>query len=109
MVVFETNRPVLREANSETSTNCTAPTSFIRRGEQPAGDPTERIILVAGDGGTAFYVEQDIVPGIANLTSKQPTCIDPRTVKVGRKEHAGIATAEIGPVALTFDPEHPIG
>src|ERR1700722_7470401 len=108
MIVLDTNRPVRRETEFETSADGAAPTGFVRRGEHRVGDPIERVILIAGDGGTALYVKQDVVPGVANLTSKQPKRIDPRTVKVRRKEEARIAAAEIGPVALTFDTEHPV-
>src|SRR5262249_25110609 len=109
MVVLDTDRPVLREPKFETSTDCAAPTGFVGRGEQRTGGPTEGLILVAGDGGTAFDVEQNLVPGVADLPFNQPKRIDLRTVEVGCKEETDVAAAEIGPVALTFHPEHPTG
>jgi hypothetical protein len=99
MVVLDTNRPVRSKPVFETSTDRTAPTGFARRGQQCTGGPTEGVILVAGDGGTPLYVKQDVVPSVADLTGDQPKCIDPRTVKVGRKAANVQATVAGAPLS----------
>src|ERR1700723_3788402 len=109
MVVFDTDRPVRSKPEFETCPDRAAPTGFVRRGDNQATRPAEGVILVAGGGATPLYVKQGVVPGITDLTRDQPKCIDPRTVKVRRKEVADTAAAEIGPVALAFDAPHPIG
>src|ERR1700692_4946772 len=109
MIVLDTDRPVLSKAKFQARPDRATPTRFVRRGQQRASGPGDRVILVAGDGGTPLYVKQDVVPCVADLTGDQAKCIDPRTVEVGRKEKADIAAAEIGPVALAFDAPHPIG
>jgi hypothetical protein len=85
------------------------PNGFRSLRREASRSSTAGVILVAGDGGTALYVKQDVVPSVADLTGNQPKCIDPRTVKVGCKEEADIVAAEIGPVALAFDALYPIG
>jgi hypothetical protein len=53
MIILDTDRPVLSKAKFETSTDRATPTRFVRRGQQCAGGSTERVVLVAGDSGTA--------------------------------------------------------
>ena len=88
-----------------------------RGGIEEAGRDIKFLVRGVSDGGAALHVQQDVFPGIADLARNQPEPVDARTV-MGVKtkaesrvidEEAIIATAEIGPVALAFDTDHPIG
>src|ERR1700743_199989 len=56
-----------------------------------------------------LHIEQEIAPGVADLSGEQPDRVDfglvGRTGKTG--ELGRIRTLQIGPVALRFEAEHP--
>src|SRR6202012_2338157 len=61
---------------------------------------------VVDDRGTALHVEQGIVDRPTDLTGKQAERVD--LAAVGEAvDQAHIRTAEVSPVALRFETEHP--
>src|SRR5262249_53278654 len=82
--------------------------------ERRAGDA---VVLVVGDGRAALHVPEHVVPGVTDLTGEQADRIDLALVavadaersKASRHQEAGVAAAQVGPVTLGFDAEHPVG
>ena len=103
----------------QTGTDRSAPAGFTCRSQQRAragraGGGID-VVPVSDHGAAALHVEQHAVPGVTNLTSDEAEGVDTRTVAItrdqggAREECAHIVAPEIGPVALTFKTEHPIG
>src|ERR1700686_2931181 len=113
MVVFEGDRPIRSEAVFETCADRATPTGFPGTVDKQACRNGEGPILVASNRGTALDVDQDVVPGIADLTREQAERVDPRLVPEPRRkerrreEQAGVGTLEVSPVALGLHAEHP--
>src|ERR1700682_4988125 len=113
MVVFEGDRPIRSEAVFETCADRATPTGLPGTVDKQACRNGEGPILVASNRGTALDVDQDVVPGIADLTREQAERIDPRLVPEPRRserrreEQAGVGTLEVSPVALGLQAEHP--
>src|SRR3954454_17189733 len=108
VVVLDANRPVRREAVLEACTDRTTPAGLVCRREQRAANGRD-FILAADDSRTALGVKEDVVPGVADLTGNQAERIDLRAVASPEpRDRADVVTREVGPVALTFDAEHPL-
>jgi hypothetical protein len=61
--------------------------------------------VVVGDGGAALHVDQDAVPGIADLAGEQTEAVDLAGVGLAGEQETGAAAFEIRPVALRFQAE----
>ena len=87
--------------------------SLARSNVVPAATPrttalTTAAVLVVGDGRAALHVEQGVVPGVTDLAGEQTEGVDLRTVGQGApKTRLVFDAAQIGPVALRFEAEHP--
>src|SRR5262249_6555241 len=68
VIVCDAQRPVRREPKLQARADRAAPTGIVGRGKRQASVAIERVIPVAGHGSPALYVEQDVVPGVADLT-----------------------------------------
>src|SRR3954453_20693265 len=106
VVVPDANRPVRREAVLQAGTDRATPAGLIGRGQQCAAKGRD-FILAADDSRTALGVNEDVVPGVADLTGDQTERIDLGAVASG-EQCTDVVTREISPVALTFDAEHPL-
>src|SRR6267142_962308 len=108
VVVCDGGRPVRREAIFQTDSNHAAPTGVIVAVERNA---SERIVApepVVHDRCAALHVEQNVVDRVADLTGEKAERVDLRAIgerRAGKKARAG--TAEISPVTLSFESEHP--
>src|SRR5205823_1893258 len=109
MIVFEARRPVRCKTKFKTAADRATPAGLIdcRRSEYVTDSGID-VKAIARHRSTALHVEQDIVPGIADLASEQSERVDFRTVSKGRESQADVRSAKIGPVALAFEAEHPI-
>src|SRR3954451_17171476 len=105
VVVLDANRPVRGETVLEAGTDRATPTGLIVRGQQCAAKGRD-FILAAGDSRTALGVNEDVVPGVADLTGDQTERVDLGAV-ARREQRADVVAREVSPVALTFDAEHP--
>src|SRR3954468_4747366 len=108
VVVFDRGRPVRREAELETGADGAAPAGVadgVRELNVRSG--IEGAETVAGDGTAALHVEQHIAEGIADLAGEEAERADARFDGDVRIEGARVAALEVGPVALSFQPEHP--
>src|SRR5207248_2475271 len=74
LIVVERDRPARRVADFDAGADSAAPAGFARGVERHAGQETG--VLVAGHGGTALHVPEDVVPGVANLAREEADCID---------------------------------
>jgi hypothetical protein len=84
VIVFNTDRPIRREPEFETSARGAAPTRFASRGEKQTARDTENVVLVAGDSAAALHVKQDVVPSVADLAGEQPKRVDARTDAIAK-------------------------
>src|SRR4051812_10957436 len=119
VVVLKAQRPVRGEAELQTGPDRTTPASLPRRSQQRARAgrtcSSVDVVLVANDGGAALHVEQHVVPGVTDLTGDEAEGVDAGTVAITRhqsgtrEQGAHIVAPEVGPVALAFETEHPIG
>src|SRR5262249_5369424 len=111
MIVLDANRPVRCEADFEADANRAAPAGAVRAVELDAGRNVDAAELIADHGAAALHVEQDVAPGVADLTGDQTEGIDLGTVTGAdqTEDRAGVVAGEVGPVALALDAEHPSG
>src|SRR5947209_7836302 len=107
VVVLDANRPIRGKTILDAGADGAAPTGLVVRGQQRAGGRAEHLVLAAGHSRTALDVEQDVVPGVADLTGDQTERIDLGAV-AGREQRADVVAGEVGPVALAFHAEHPL-
>ena len=69
MIVFEPDRPVRGEGESPPT--ATAPPQRVSLAESRSVSPAARSsYLVQNNGRTALHVEQDVVPGVADLAGE---------------------------------------
>src|SRR6476659_5311210 len=115
MVVFDTKRPVRCEAIFKSNTGGAAPAGRAGRGQFNAGNRFEDAKAVAGHRRTALYVEQRLIPSVADLAGEEANTIgfgasgdEARTGKRINEKQAGPRAAEIRPIALSFQAEHPL-
>ena len=109
VVVFNTERPVRCEAVLETNTDGGAPAGRAGRGQVKI----EKVIVdgkaVVRHRRTALYVEQRLIPSVADLAGKEADAIG-RGARGEQErriaEHA--RAAEIRPIALGFHAKHPL-
>src|SRR5262249_2983928 len=106
-------RPVRREADFEAGADRAAPAGVVGGRNKRATGHSEHVILVVDDRGAALYVEQHVVPGIADLAGEQPKGVDPGAIlgaanRIATNER-GVAAGKVGSVALGFEAEHPVG
>src|SRR5215472_3947444 len=88
VVVFDTHRPVRREAILKTDTDRAAPTGRGRRSKAYAGRGAEDVKPVAGDGRAALHIKERGIPGVADLAGKQTEGADLRGFRDRRIEQA---------------------
>src|ERR1700750_612650 len=110
VVVFDGDRPVRRKAEFYPGACHTAPPGVARLIVHDTGCGEEGGVFVVGDGGTALYIQQNIVPGVADLAGEKADGIDLGLVGGGNdSRQAPIRSLQVSPVTLGFDPEHPAG
>src|SRR5712671_1739325 len=113
VVVCDSGRPVRRETIFQTDANRAAPTGVIVAVERNASERVVAPELVVHDRCAALHVEQNVVEGVADLTSEEAEPVDPRaicqrhTAENRGGDQAGAGTLEIGPIALSLKSEHP--
>src|SRR6478735_10515896 len=116
VVVFNTKRPVRCEAVLKSNTGGAAPAGRAGRGQFNAGNRFEDAKAVAGHRRTALYVEQRLIPSVADLAGKEADAIGfgasgDRAHSEGGKcieKRAEARVAEIRPIALCFHAKHPL-
>ena len=75
VVVFNTKRPVRCEAVLKSNTDGAAPAGRAGRGQFNAGKRFEDAKAVARHRRTALYVEQRLIPGVADLAGEEADTI----------------------------------
>src|SRR5215471_442125 len=71
MVVFNTDRPVRREAILKADPHSAAPARVAYRGQADPGDRVQYIKAIAGHSRAALQVEQCRVPGVTDLAGEE--------------------------------------
>jgi hypothetical protein len=105
MIVLNGNRPIRGKAVFEADANCAAPLRVIAgRSYNRVRCGKEDIPTIVGHRGAALHVEQDVVPGIANLAGEQPERIHLRAIDETGKEEARIGCTQISPVPWASRP-----
>src|SRR4051812_4160926 len=105
VIILDAERPVRSEGVFHAGANRAAPAGLLGTIDHRAEEHT--FVAVVGHRSTALDVEQDVVGGIADLAGEQAERVDLAAVNRESKE-ADVRTAEIGPVALRFETEHPV-
>src|SRR6476660_1115187 len=116
MVVFDTKRPVRGEAVFKSNTRGAAPAGRADLGQFNAGKRSEDAKAVARHRRTALYVEQRLIPGVADLAGEEADTIGfgasgDEAISEGGKlieKRAEARVAEIRPIALCFHAKHPL-
>ena len=75
VVVFNTERPVWCEAVLKSDADGAAPAGRAGRGQFNAGNRFEDAKAVARHRRTALYVEQRLIPGVADLAGEEANTI----------------------------------
>src|SRR5580704_1792272 len=110
MIVFGGDRPVRRKAEFNPGPHGAAPTRFARLNEHDVGRGEERAVAVIRDRSAALHVPENVVPGIADLAGEQADGVDLGLIGVGNdRRQTAIGSLQTGPIALSFDAEHPAG
>src|SRR5712671_6681696 len=113
VIVCDGGRPVRREAIFHTDSNHAAPTGVIVAVERNASDRIVAPVPVVYDRCAALHVEQNVVDRVADLTGEKAERVDLRAIgewRTGEErgdEEARAGTAEISPIPLSFESEHP--
>ena len=109
MVVFNTERPVRCEAVLETNADGGAPAGRACRGQFSAEvKVVEDAKAVACHCRAALYVEQRLIPGVADLAGEEADAIGRGARGERRIDEADALVAEIRPIALGFHAKHPL-
>src|SRR6478736_9090499 len=108
MVVFDTHGPIRREAILDSDTHGATPAGRACRGKFKAGKGVEDAEPIAGHRRAALEVEQRRVPGVADLAGEQADAIGFGAGRESRVDQADARVAEIRPIALSFQTEHPV-
>src|SRR6202035_3011446 len=106
MVVFKRRRPVRGEAEFHTGADSSTPAVVAGRCRSDNA-ACEDIIAIGDHGRAALSINERGVEGIARLSREQAERIHPRPIGIGWRKDAYIAAAQVGPIALEFQPEHP--
>ena len=112
VVVFNTKRPVRCEAVLKSDAHGAAPAGRAGRGQFNAGKRFEDAKAVACHRRTALYVEQRLIPGVADLAGEEADTIGfgasgDEARRNGSKNRL-TRVAEIRPIALCFNAKHPL-
>ena len=108
VVVFETGRPIRREAVLESEPQGAAPASRTCRDNANASDRGVDEGAVVRHRRAALQVQERRIPGVADLAGEQAYSIHPRAGRKGWIEDADARAPEIGPIALSFQAKHPL-
>src|SRR6185295_9015972 len=116
VVVFDTERPVRCEAVLKSDAYGAAPAGRAGRGQFNAAKRFKNAKAVARHRRTALYVEQRLIPGVADLAGEEAdtiglgACGDEAPSEGGKliEKRAEARVAEIRPIALCFQAKHPL-
>src|SRR4051794_32174254 len=103
MVVFQTDRPIRREAILHADAYRAAPASRALGHKFSAGRRVEDACTVARDRRTALDVQQDRIPGIADLAREEA---DPASLGLRRQRgvhQTQARIAQVRPIALSLE------
>jgi hypothetical protein len=76
VIVFKAERQIRRDPVFETNADRRTPAGFLGRIGYQAGRNIKDPIAIVGDGGTALYIKERIVPGVANLPREQAESVN---------------------------------
>ena len=108
VVVFNTERPVRCKAVLKSDTDGGTPAGRACRGQFSAENVLEDAKAVACHRRAALYVEQRLIPGVADLAGKEADAIGFGARGEPRIDEADALAAEIRPIALGFQAKHPL-
>src|SRR6202022_2525885 len=107
VIVFECGRPVRGEAVFEADADHATPAGVVTGGGRESATSGVDAVTIRGHCSTALEVEQDVVGGIADLTSEQAERVDLRGVDETGEHQARVRALQVSPVTLRFNAEHP--
>src|SRR3979411_3531890 len=70
VIVFDAERPIRRKAKLKSGTDRSTPPAFGRSGAYGTADAGDSFINIARYSGTALDVEEDVAPGIPDLSGE---------------------------------------
>src|ERR1700756_2680565 len=107
MVVFNTGRPIRREAILPTDAHGAAPARVACRGQFNAAWRVKDAKAIACHRATALDVEQRRIPSVTDLTREKADAVSFHAGRERRIDDAESRVAEVGPISLGLQADHP--
>src|SRR5260370_1792344 len=107
VIVLDRGRPVRGEAVFEADADHATPAGVVAGGGRESAASGVDAVTIRGHRSTTLEVEQDVVGGIADLTSEQAERVDLRGVDETGEQQARVRALQVSPVTLRFNAEHP--
>src|ERR1700754_2332672 len=107
IVVLDADGPIRRNTVLQTGADHAAPASAFGIGEARTSYRAIQAEILTADRSATLCVEEYVVRGVADLPGKQAEPVERRFERVGRILQADAGVANVGPVTLGFETEHP--